>query len=111
MLRVQVRMDKADTDRFGSGSPEPACNTIHFCCIKMNFRCTVPDHSFRHFANEVAWYQGLRDLDEKIIHVKATPSPHFEHIAEPLGYHKSRYAALALDNRVDDQCRAMNNAV
>ena len=60
---------------------------------------------------QIARDERLREFQLKIIDVVSDLVPHLQYIAEPCGRDQRRRTALALDQRVDHQCRSVNENI
>ena len=58
---------------------------------------------------QAPWHERRRRVDEEVVHVVATFVTDLERVAEPLGGQERRPRALALDERVGRERRAMDD--
>ncbi len=111
MDRIDVRVEQADGDGLHPLRDQLADDAPGSLLVEGAQNTTVGQQALADLAPQVARHEGGRRIDEEVVHVIAPLVTDLHRIAEPLGHHQRCAGALALDERVGGQGRAVHDSL
>ena len=106
---VHVGVQQADRDRLDTLRDQLADDPPRAVLVERLAHRAVGQQPFAHLAAQVSRHEGRRRIDEQVVHVVATLVANLERVPEALGGEERRARALALDERVGGERRAVHD--
>jgi hypothetical protein len=82
---VAEAVDQADRDRDHASGLQVRRQAAHLGSVRRLQHLTVGENPFVDLEGQLAWDQGVRELDLRVVHVVAMLVADREHVAEALG--------------------------
>jgi len=106
---VHVRVQQADRDRLDALGDQLADDPARSVLVEGLPDLAIGQEPLAHFAAKPPRHEGRRRIDEEVVHVVAAFVADLERVAEALGGQERRPRALALDERVGRERRAVDD--
>jgi len=107
--RVHVGVQQADRDRLDALGDQLADDPARSVLVEGLPDLAIGQEPLAHFAAKPPRHEGRRRIDEEVVHVVAAFVADLERVAEALGGQERRPRALALDERVGRERRAVDD--
>ena len=108
MGRIAERVEQAHGQGFDTGLDQLVYHRPDFGRIERDQHRAAVVEAFGDLTAQKAWHERLGIFQRDIVDVVAALAADFERVPKASGRDQTRLGALALNNRVGDQCRAVD---